>query len=138
MFTDKVADSPVASLDGETKNLQLEAEKAGYLETIAKANRGTAEARKGQLGAVVPSMPDAPKGEVKLGEKGRRFRPLARPSGDRGVAEKIAKSAAKLLTNPGESRVLVVDDRSILPSDWTAQYCEVLARPAACPPAGGG
>jgi hypothetical protein len=122
MADDTEATLPAVVLDEDGKRLQLQAEKAKYLETIAKARQGTAEAKSGSLNTVVPSVTDAPKGEVTLGEKAGAFGPWRAHQVIDGTARRIAEYVPKLLAGTSDPRVLVVDNRSLLPSDWTAHY----------------
>jgi len=112
---------PAVALDPSGKRLQLDAEKAKYAEAIAKAQQGVAEAKAASLKSVLPTVVDAPKGEVTLGEKAGAFGPWRAHQIVDALAKQIATQVKKTLAEQ-EARVLVVDDRSLVQSDWTARH----------------
>src|SRR5262245_59531106 len=113
-----------AELDAEGKQLQLQAEKAGYIEAIAKSQQAAAQAKTPSLSSLIPTAADVPKGDVTVGEKAGALGTWRAHRIVEEVANKIAREAKpKLLGNTGSytPRVLVVDDRSLLEGDWTAR-----------------
>jgi hypothetical protein len=116
------ADSAVA-LDADGKQLQLDAEKAKYLEAIAKSQQGVADAKAASLKSVLPTVTGAPKGEVTLGDKAGGFGPWRAHKIIDAVAQQIATAVQEKLEElkVPAPRVLVVDDRSLLEGDWTAR-----------------
>ncbi|MGY4771797.1 hypothetical protein ACXC9Q_33250 [Kribbella sp. CWNU-51] len=116
-------------LDAEGKQLQLQAEKARYLEAIAKAEQATAAAKTPSVASMLPTVTSAPKGEVTVGEKAgaigawRAHRMVDR------IAELIAGQLEGELKLAKGTSVLVVDDRALLEGDWTArQVVSTLTR----------
>jgi hypothetical protein len=111
---------PAFSVDGDVKRLQAEAEKAKYIEAIAKSQQGAAEAKASSLKTLLPSVTGAPKGEVTLGDKAGAFGPWRAHGLIDAVAKEIAaKAEAALRTET--PRVLVVGERALLESDWMAR-----------------
>ena len=121
MPDDKAATLSATDFDEDARKLWVDAQTAKYIETIAKAGQGTAEAKAGALKAVSPSITDAPKGEVTLGEKAGAFGPWRAHQVIYGSAKKIAEQVSALLADTSDPRVLVVDDRPLLQDDWTAR-----------------
>jgi hypothetical protein len=83
-----------------------------------------AESQPPSLDGVAPAVADAPEGEVTLGEKAGAFGPWRAHQVIDAIAQNIAEHAAERLRASGEPapRVLVVDDRRLLPGEWTARY----------------
>jgi flagellin-like hook-associated protein FlgL len=96
----------------------------GTAAKTAQASQGSNESGQPSLADLVPAVTDAPKGEVTLGEKAGAFGPWRAHRVIDGIAQLIGDSTILLLGKPGASaaRVLVVDDRLLLPSDWTAHF----------------
>jgi hypothetical protein len=119
-------------LDAEGRQLQLQAEKVKYVEAIAKSQQAATQAKTPSLSSLLPTVADAPKGEVTVGDR----------AGALGVwrAHRIIDEVAKKIANEAEAktpmktdaytpRLLVVDDRSLLQGDWTArQVTSTLVR----------
>jgi hypothetical protein len=118
---DENAKEPSVELDGETRELKLRAERAKLREEIAKSEQAAASARAASLRSVVPTVADAPKGEVTLGDKAGAVGPWRAHRLVDAVAREIAAKARALLP-AGSARVLVVDDRSLLRDHWTARH----------------
>lgn len=116
----KTPSGSTVDLDAEGKQLQLGAEKAQYLEAIAKSQQGVAEAKAASLKSVLPTVTDAPKGEVTLGDKAGAFGPWRAHQIIDAVAQQVAIEVKEKLGGQ-EPRVLVVDDRSLVEGDWTAR-----------------
>jgi hypothetical protein len=106
----------------DVKRLQADAEKAKYLETIAKSQQGVADAKAASLKSLLPSVTDAPKGEVTLGDKAGAFGPWRAHEMIGAAAQQIAGEVKPLLRAQAAARVLVVNDRSLLEGDWTARH----------------
>ena len=129
MADDGTASQPSVDLDEEGKRLQLEAEKAKYREAIAKAALGAAEAKASTVQTTVPDVADAPKGEVALGEAAGALGPWLT---HRAIHEAATLIADKVRPALGEhSRVLVLEDRGLLLSDWTRFHAEASLDEAA-------
>jgi hypothetical protein len=112
-------DNTTVKLDAEGKQLRLQAEKAKYVEAIAKSQPS--------LSPLLPTVSDAPKGEVTVGDKAGALGTWRAHQIVDEVAKMIAAAAKAAL--PSSPRVLVVDDRSLLEGDWTARQVEsTLAR----------
>ena len=120
MASDSNTAAPAVNSDAEAKGLQAEAEKAKYLETIAKSQQGAAEAKAASLKSLLPSVTGAPKGEVTLGDKAGAFGPWRAHEMIDAVAKEIAAKVKDALPEEA-ARVLVVNDRALLESDWTAR-----------------
>ena len=118
------SDSNTAALavngDAEVNGLQAGAEKAKYLETIAKSQQGAAEAKSASLKSLLPSVAGAPKGEVTLGDKAGAFGPWRAHEMIDAAAKEIAARVKGALPEEA-ARVLVVKDRALVESDWTAR-----------------
>lgn len=124
----KASAEPGLNHDADVKRLQADAEKAKYLEAIAKSQQGVTDAKAASLKSLLPSVTDTPKGEVTLGDKGGAFGPWRAHGMIDAVAKQIADEARPIL-RARPSRVLVVNDRSLLEGDWTARYVrDTLAR----------
>lgn len=120
----KTAADPAVALDADGKQLQLDAEKAKYLEAIAKSQQGVAEAKAASLKSVLPTVTGAPQGEVTLGDKAGGFGPWRAHETIDAVARQIATAVQETLEKrqAPAPRVLVVNDRSLLEGDWTARH----------------
>jgi uncharacterized protein YfcZ (UPF0381/DUF406 family) len=143
--------TPVAvSLDDEGRALQLEAEKAKYRQSIATATAATGGAGGDPLASLVPTIADAPKGEVTLGQNAGAFGPWRAHVVLNLIATRLADDVRSTLAeckpqadadpeaaDPEDGgvpdggkapqvglRVLVVDDRDLLRKDWTAHQVE--------------
>ncbi len=118
MADDKLA----ATLDAESKRLQIEAEKASYREAVAKAEQATAGARAATLGAYLPNVTEAPRGEVTVGQNAGAFGAWRAHQLIDAAAKKIVEGAVPRLVGTAGARVLIVGDRTLLPGDWTARH----------------
>jgi hypothetical protein len=86
----------------------------------AKPSSGNDGASASSLSGLIPSLSDAPKGEVTLGANAGAFGPWRAHQVIDAIAREIAGSVTgklPMLT----ARVLVVGDRSVLAGDWTAR-----------------
>lgn len=120
--------APSVELDEEGKGLQLRAEKAKFLETITKSEQVVAQSKATSLTSLLPTVSDAPTGDVTLGEKAGSFGPWRAHRLVDEVAKEIANRVRAQLP-PGSPRVLIVDDRSLLPDDWATHHVRsTLAR----------
>jgi hypothetical protein len=92
--------------------------------TTAQPSQGTSDATSPSLDNLVPTVTDAPKGQVTIGDKAGAFGPWRAHRVVDEIAKEIAGQAVKQLgdTGPAAPRVLVVEDRLLLPGDWTAHY----------------
>lgn len=112
------------NLDADVKRLQLDAEKAKYLEAIARSQQNAAGAQAASLKSVLPKVTDAPGTGVTLGDTGGAFGPWRAHQIIDAVAQQIAAEVRGKLNvlNVKEPRVLVVGDRSLIEGDWMAHY----------------
>lgn len=117
-------ESVKVELDAEGKRLQLQAEKAKYIDAIAKAQQSAQQAKTPSLTALLPSLSDAPKGEVTLGDKAGALGPWRAHQIVDAVGESIANQVAAKRKNK-DGRILVVGDRSLLQSHWLARQVTV-------------
>jgi len=128
-LADKADTAPALQVDEDGRKLQLEAEKAKYLEAIAAVRKDSAEAQAGSLKAMLPGVTDAPKGRGQAGDKAGAFGPWWAHQLIDKIAKTVADDARTALAGTAAPRVLVVNDRSLLPGDWTAgQVRGTLAR----------
>ena len=119
-------------LDAEGKSLQLDAEKAKYREAIAKAQQAANQAGTPSLASLLPTITDAPKGEVTVGEKSGALGQWRAHVIVDALAAAIAERLDAALTSKSakdDARILVVDDPSLLEGAWTARSVrDVLVR----------
>jgi hypothetical protein len=95
----------------------------------AAATPPVAEGKAESLETLVPTITDAPKGEVTLGPNAGAFGPWRAHQVIDGTAKQIAAAARESLAATDEPRVLVVNDRSLLADDWMAhQVRDALTR----------
>src|SRR5664280_2769097 len=102
------AAEPKVDLDEEVKQLQLAAEKAKYRSAIATSRQAATPS----VTSLLPTVGDAPKGEVKLEDKAGALGPWRAHQVLAAVARAIAADVHGRL--PAGARVLVVEDRSVL------------------------
>lgn len=108
---DAKSEAGAVELDAEGLRLQLDAEKA-------KLRQSLADAESAKLARLLPGLPaDAPKGQVTLGDKAGAFGPWRAHQVIDAVAREIVEGARGHLAG---ARVLVVEDRALLPGEWTA------------------
>ena len=91
----KTSADQAVGLDADGKQLQLDAEKAKYLEAIATSQQGVAEAKAASLKSVLPTVTDAPKGEATLGDKAGGYGPWRAHGNIDEVARQIATAVKK-------------------------------------------
>lgn len=105
-----------------TANAQ--ADSPGTADKAATAGQEPAGATQPSFQDLIPAVADAPKGEVTLGDKAGAFGPWRAHHVIDEIARTIAGQAVRHLGHAGAAvpRVLVVEDRLLLPGDWTAQY----------------
>jgi len=101
-----------------------QADSASTADKTAPASQGTADSKQPSLEDLVPAVTDAPKGEVTLGEKAGAVGPWRAHHVIDEIAKKIAERAVRQLgeAGPAAPRVLVVEDRLLLPGGWIAHY----------------
>jgi hypothetical protein len=122
----KASDDSTVDLDAEGKRLQLDAEKAKYIAAIAKSQQGVAEAKAASLKSLLPTVTDAPKGEVMLNDKAGAFGPWRAHQIIDALAQQIATKVESTLKALGVAapRLLIVNDHSLLESDWTSHHVQ--------------
>lgn len=93
-------------------------------------DQNEADSQPPSLDKLVAVVADAPKGQVTLGEKAGAFGPWRAHQVINEIAKNIAGRATEQLRACGEPepRVLVVDDRRLLPDEWTARYVPSVLR----------
>ena len=115
-----MADDPAATTNGGAPKVELDAEgtRLALEEKKAQFRKGIAEARKAAVGAEFPALKTkAPEGKVDVGENVGLVGQL--------VACELLEDAADLVSNAfpntgrRRARVLIVNDRALLATDWT-------------------
>lgn len=119
-------------LDAEGRQLQLAAEKAKYIEAIAKAQQGTNQTKGQTLSSLLPELTDIPRNEVTVGDRAGALGPWRAHQVLNVLASQIADEVYDKLSTPPDrfhGRLLIVDERSVLHGDWTArQVASILDR----------
>lgn len=129
-------DTAKVELDAEGKQLQLQAEKAKYLETILKAQKAASEAATPSLASYLPDVADLPKGETTLDAKAGALGAWRAHACVDGMAEKIAEVVDKKSKPPegqndqAHRRIVVVQDPAVLESEWVSRNVALVMRRA--------
>jgi hypothetical protein len=109
---------PEIELDDEAKALQLEANKAESRKKIAEAEKASAKAHKGAVQAALPSVDTEPlKGDIEVGTGVGLISDRVAYSLIEDAAARAAAVVMKKLEGQ-DPRVLVVEDRDLVSSDW--------------------
>jgi hypothetical protein len=114
-----------SGLDAEGQQLYLASEKAQFVASIAQSQQAVSAAKVASLQGMLPTLPDAPTGQVTLSPNAGAFGPWrAHRLMDTlawGVASQVRKELEKLPADGSQPRVLVVGDPAVLNGDWTAR-----------------
>jgi hypothetical protein len=116
--------APAVELDEEAKALQLEATKAVSRKSIAEAEKGVVEAQRDAFSAALPSVDTkALEGGITLGDKVGMVSDRIAHQLVSDAAGRVAEALGKALD--ANSRVLLVDDRDLVSSDWAYEFAKL-------------